>query len=409
MQTHAAAFRAGTLPGSRRNNTQAARLPRSRLILVPRATTKAPEYVAPSRVTGSNELQALERVSVVVPDTMLMKEIQKVEDPKAATVSSGVLNGLLRAPGSLVEFKQAVERAVLYDKCNLEIANISKKACQMDKALANVGALLAERVEGRVSTEVDPRCAFDEDAIVARGKHLIALYNELGVAKDKVIIRIPATWEGIQAAGKLEVEGIATHLILVYSFVQGVAAAQAGASVVQPNVGRIADWYQRHPNAIRDPRGPREDSGYKSDTNPGATLTQQLYNLSKKHYPKTLVMAAGLRNKQDALALAGCDYLVLSPPVLEQLSASPTREGYNDGLKSPTADEEPGVTPALTLEGAQAAEFPESDLAPVTLQRFEEGLGLAGAELLAQGLEFLKQDAYALDEVFEGRLAFGSE
>lgn len=377
-------------------------------MIVPKAATKAPEYVPPSRATGSSELQALERLSVVVPDTMLMKEIQTLEAPKAATVSCGVLNGLLQAPGSQVEFKQAVERAVSYDQCKLELGGISKNACHLDKALANVGALLAARVEGRVSTEVDPRCANDEEAIVNRGKHLMALYADLGVPADRVILRIPGTWEGIQAAGRLEKEGFATHIILVYSYVQGLAAAQAGVSLIQPNVGRIADWYARHPGVIRDPRGPREDSGFKSGTNPGATLVAELYNMCRKQYPKTRVMASGLRNKQDALSLAGCDFLVVSPRVLEQLGASPTLEGYNDGLHvDDSSTAATGVAAMLTPEGAQASELPAAE--DVTQQKLSEGMGLAGSELLAQGLGFLVDDAEALDPVFAGRLAVGTE
>lgn len=112
----------------------------------------------------------------------------------------------------------------------------------MDKALVNVGALFLEKVSGLVSTEVDPKCARDEAALIARGRGLIALYAEMGVPKERVILRIPATWQGIQAAHALEAEGIATQVVLVYCFAQGAAAAQAGASLVQPNVGRLLDW-----------------------------------------------------------------------------------------------------------------------------------------------------------------------
>lgn len=363
----------------------------------------------PSQQTGANELQALERLSVVVPDTVLMKEIDSLEDPKAATVSSAVLNGLLQAPATLIEFKQAVERAVSYDKCAVFTDVMDKRACQFDKALANVGALFAKQVEGRISTEVDPRVANDTGAIVARAKNLMQLYSELGVAGDKVIIRIPATWAGIQAARALEAEGIATHLILVNSFVQGLAAAQAGVSVVQPNVGRIADWYARHPGVIRDPTGPREDSGYKSSINPGLTLATELYNLCKQKYPKTLVMAAGLRNKQDALALAGCDYLVVSPKVLLELNNTATLEGYNDGLMAGGAGDDGSMKAVLTPQAARAAEFPAGALEAVTQQRFEEQLGSPGKELLDQALQFLLDDAARLDPVFEGRLAVSAE
>ncbi len=148
------------------------------------------------------------------------------------------------------QLQLAIERALTYEKCLLELEDMAKRACQYDKALANVGALFSQQVDGRVSTEVDPDVAYDTDAIITRAKHLMTLYEELGIKRNRVIMRIPATWEGIQAAGKLEAQGINTHLVLVYSFVQGAAAAQAGVSVIQPNVGRIYDWYCRHPGVV---------------------------------------------------------------------------------------------------------------------------------------------------------------
>ena len=149
-----------------------------------------------------------------------MRELFKVEDPKAATVSSAVLHGILQSPASMFEYKLAIERALTYEKCLLELEGMAKRACQYDKALANVGALFSQQVAGRVSTEVDPQVAYDTQGIVTRAQHLMTLYDELGIKRDRVIVRIPATWEGIQAAGQLEKQGINTHLILVYRCVQ---------------------------------------------------------------------------------------------------------------------------------------------------------------------------------------------
>jgi len=118
--------------------------------------------------------------------------------------------------------------------------------------------------------------ARDADAIVARAKALLALYEKRGVNGEKVLIRIPATWEGIEAAGRLEAEGTKTHVILVSSFAQAAAAAQAGVSIVQPNIGALADWYRSHPNFPRNPKGPREDSGFShADYNPGIELAKR--------------------------------------------------------------------------------------------------------------------------------------
>ena len=163
--------------------------------------------------------------------------------------------------------KVAIERA---------LSDPSAKSSRIDTALANVGALFAKRVSGAVSTEVDPRVARDADAIVSRAKALLALYEERGVKRDRVLVRIPATWEGIEAAGRLEAEGTKTHVILVASFAQAAAAAQAGVAVVQPNIGALADWYRSHPNFPRNPKGPREDSGFSNaDFNPGIELAKR--------------------------------------------------------------------------------------------------------------------------------------
>jgi transaldolase len=309
---------------------------------------------------------------------------------KAATSSAGVIRGILRNPADLQQFKTAVERALVYDKC-AALGGDAKAACQLDKALVNVAAIFAQQVEGRVSTEVDPRTAFDTDAVVERGRNLVALFQELGVPKDKFLLRIPATWEGIQAAKVLEAEGAATHIIMVYSFVQAAAAAQAGVSVLSPNVGRIGDFYQRNPGAIRDPKGPRQDAGTLPGQggNPGIGLVQRIYNyVQQKTQGRTKVMVSGVRTSEEAFELAGVDYMTVSPSVLKSLQASATMSGYNDGLSGAA---ETGDTIERRLSPASAAEeeFSQQDAAPVTKESFQEGLDRAGLELLQQGVQGL--------------------
>lgn len=182
-----------------------------------------------------------------------------------------------------------------YDKCLAASHPSQKLACQMDKALCNVGAMLANDVSGKVCTEIDPRladdkgthtshffpvfygltiitssvkrilmlwCSLSADEMVAKAHTLLGMYDEMKVGKGRLIFRLPATWQGIQAAGQLESEGVATQVFLVYSLVQGVAAAQAGVSVVQPNAGRVRDWFTKHPNYPRDPKA-RKNFGVK--------------------------------------------------------------------------------------------------------------------------------------------------
>ncbi|KAL4856616.1 putative transaldolase [Chlorella vulgaris] len=369
------------------------------------------EYVAPSSRVGSTELARLELLSTVVPDVLLSQSLQQVEAPKAATSSRSVLAGIMGNPQS--RYKFAVEQARFYDKCNLEVG-ADKTSCQVDKALVNVGAMFLETVLGRVSTEVDPRIAHDADKLLARGRQLVAMYQEVGVDKERVLLRMPATWAAIQAGKQLEAEGIACHLVLVYSFVQGAAAAQNGISVVQPNVGRLHDWYNRHPGMIRDPNAPREMSamakaGYgDSEINPGLLLVEKVYNYCQKHHGgRTKVMASGLRNKAEALALAGCDFLVMGPKVLTAMATAATLDGYNTGLSA--AEDMPGsVEPRLSPSLAQLADFLPLELETVDEESFDDYLDMPGRELLQEGIQRLIDDANRLEPYFLN-LAGGQE
>jgi transaldolase len=285
----------------------------------------------------------------------------------------------------------AIERAVSYNKC-ASLTGDARKACVFDKALVNVGALFAAKVGGRVSTEVDSRCARDAGALVSRGQGLVAAYKEMGVPLDKVLLRLPATWEGIEAAKRLEADGIPTHLVLVASFVQAAAAAQAGARVIQPNAGHLADWYRAHPNYIRDPKGPREDTGYRSAVNPGVELSKRIWAYCRIRHPASLVMVSGIRTREDALALAGVDFLVAGPRVLDALAATPTRSGYNDGLSGAAEEEETGAR----LTDAVAAAYSFDAETPVTRAAFDEQLGLVGRDILDEGVARLSADVVKL-------------
>jgi transaldolase len=278
-------------------------------------------------------------------------------------------------------FQIAIERAVQQHRANPDAA--------LDAAIVSVGALFAKKVAGRVSTEVDPRAADDADALVKKGKALAAAYADLGISPDKFLLRIPATWAGIAAAGQLEAAGLRTHVTNVASLVQASAAAQAGVAVIQPSVAALGDWYRAFPNAIKNRKGPREDAGGAPGATPGVDLVARIWCYVRRFHPKTAVMASGVRTREEALALSGVDYLVTGPKVLAALAAKPTTAGYNDGLRS-TAGTAPG--PALTPAVAAAAVFDEADTAPVTKQLFEEGLGTAGRDLLAAGVKRLQAD-----------------
>jgi len=348
----------------------------------------ASAYKAPSSAPSATELDLLEDFTNVVPDTALMASGEEGVPMKAGTSSCGVLRGILNNPADLLQYKTAVERALVYDKC-ANLFGAEKAACQLDKALVNVASLFASQVEGRVSTEVDARTAFDTEAILARGRQLVLEFEDAEVPPEKYLLRIPATWQGIQAAKVLEAEGVATHLILIYSFVQAAAAAQAGVSVISPNIGRIGDFYARNPGAIRNPRGPREDAGVVSKENPGVGLVQRIYNYVHKHgRGKTVVMASGVRTSAEAFELAGIDYMTVSPRVLKELRASATMSGYNDGLSGAASADE-GLRRVLSPQKAQEAQFSDGETAEVDEASFKEGLDRIGVEMLEQGVQGL--------------------
>lgn len=305
-------------------------------------------------------------------------------------------------PTGFGRYKFAIEQARYYQKGS-PVVGADRTALQVDKAIVNVGSLMLEGVTGRVSTEIDPRFAHDTDKLIARGRQILALYADVGVSKDRIVLRMPATWEAIQAAKVLESEGAATHLTCVFSFVQAVAAAQAGVSVIQINIGRLSDWYDRHPGVLRDPNAPLEAramamAGYgAAEANPGILLVEKVYSYIRKANPKTKIMASGLRSKAEALALSGCDYIIVGPRVLESLQSSSTLEGYNDGLHT---TDDGGVPARLTPEFAANYELSPNETGVVDKSTFEEQLGLPGKDLLTDSVNRLVDDANRLEPIF---------
>jgi transaldolase len=173
-----------------------------------------------------------------------------------------------------------------------------------------VGQEILKVVPGRISTEVDARLSFDTDAVLKRAHRLIDLYEKAGVGRDRVLIKIASTWEGIRAAEKLEKEGIQTNLTLLFSFAQAVACAEAGVFLISPFVGRIYDWYKK-----------ANGNDYTGADDPGVQSVTRIYNYYKANGYKTVVMGASFRNLSQIEELAGCDRLTISPDLLEKLAA----------------------------------------------------------------------------------------
>lgn len=326
---------------------------------------------------SATELESLERLSTVVPDTILMKDVTLLDQPKAATVSAWVLTSILNTQTSFPEYKNAVEKGLAYSR---------DPKVQMNKAFANVGALFADEVSGRVSTQLDPRSSHNSSALIIQAKDLLKLYTEMDVSSEKLIFQVPATWEGICAVEVLEKEGICTLVEHVFSFCQAVAAAQRGASAILVNMGSVEDWYRHHPGAIRDPSGPREDAVQTEGLHPGRELVKKIFSYCKKQHPETRIMVSGVRTREDALAVAGVDYIILTPKVIRQLNEVPTAEGYNYDLSGATGNlpvlgVEDQLSPAIGLEADE-----ELPLDKLTKEHFSECLGYAGKQLLDQSI-----------------------
>jgi transaldolase len=383
----------------------------------------APAYRPPSSATAATELDWVARRSHLVPDTLLFSTgIAGGGKPEAATVSAAVLNAALASAtltSAAKPWAQAVAAAAAYDRCaSLPAGSAERLACVLDKAYANVAALAAEGVEGRVAVELDPRLADNAPALLGRARALLALLDESRVPRSKLILRVPATWAGIQACSALEAEGVATQAYLVFSQVQAAAATQAGVSVISPNVGRTRDFYNKFPGIVRDPHGPREDAGGGSATaDPGVALARRVYKYAKKFggqggKPAPLVMAAGLRSRADVMSLAGCDFLVVPARVLGQLAEAPTFSGYNDGLSAggggDGSDDELGgddrpLTPALAAADDEIVALPRLDAGS-----FADGLGMAGRALLEQGLSGMAFEIERLEATL-GEMVAGTE
>ncbi|CAN6460769.1 unnamed protein product [Victoria cruziana] len=216
------------------------------------------------------ELEAVSAFSEIVPDTVIFDDFERFP-PTAGTVSSSLLLGIASLPDT--KFKSAIETALADGECYAKDDPKDRLGCFFNKALVNVGAELVKEVPGRVSTEVDARLAYDTHGIVRKVHELLKLYAEVKVPQDRLLFKVPSTWQGIEASSLLESEGIQTHLTFVYSFPQAAAAAQAGASVIQIFVGRLRDWARNHSN------DPEVEAARKRGEDPGIALVHFLSHI----------------------------------------------------------------------------------------------------------------------------------
>ncbi len=266
-------------------------------------------------------LDSLKRVTTVVADTGDIEAMRQFR-PQDATTNPSLLLKAAQQP----QYRSLVE-AALADADRAGLAESKRTEAFMDRLAVNFGREILKIVPGRVSTEVDARLSFDTAGSIAKARELIGLYERAGIGRERILIKVASTWEGIRAAGELEREGIHCNLTLLFSFAQAVACADARVTLISPFVGRIYDYYKKE-------RG----GDIPAADDPGVQSVTRIYNYFKKYGYKTQVMGASFRKVEQIIDLAGCDLLTISPDLLETLQKM-------DGE----------ITPRLTLEAARAS------------------------------------------------------
>ena len=308
-----------------------------------------------------NQLDALKLYSTVVADTGDFQQISGFQ-PQDATTNPSLILKAVQMPAYQQLLQDTVSR---YTGASLDE--------MMDRLLVNFGCRILALIPGRVSTEVDARLSFDTAATVARAQRIMALYQNEGIDKARVLIKIAATWEGIEAAAQLERQGIHTNLTLLFSFAQAVACGDAGVKLISPFVGRIYDWHKKAAGAQWD------ESARAGVNDPGVQSVHRIYHHYKKHGIATEVMGASFRNTGQIIALAGCDLLTISPELLAQLQSS----------QAP-------VQAALKPERAKAMDLPELHLNQAQF-RFAMNEDAMAGDKLAEGIRAFCADARKLD------------
>lgn len=251
-----------------------------------------------------NKLDQLREYTDVVADTGDIEAIARFKPVDATTNPS-----LLLKAASLEKYQSLIDNSVAWAR-TLELSDEERLSVLSDHYAVQIGCEILKLVPGRVSTEVDARLSFDTQATVNRARRLLAMYEDAGIGKERLLIKIASTWEGIRAAEILEAEGTNCNLTLLFSSVQAVAAAEAGAFLISPFVGRILDWHKKAEGV----------EGYPAEQDPGVLSVRNIYNLYKDRGFNTVVMGASFRNAGEIEALAGCDRLTIGPNFLEELS-----------------------------------------------------------------------------------------
>jgi len=305
-----------------------------------------------------NQLEQLKQYTTVVADTGDFQAI-KAYTPRDATTNPSLILKAVQKP----EYKHLLEKAV---------ADTAGKTIEetIDHLLISFGLQILNEIPGRVSTETDARLSFDTEATVAKGRQLIAMYEAAGISRERVLIKIASTWEGIRAAGILEKEGIHCNMTLLFCLAQAVACAEAGAKLISPFVGRIYDWYKA-----------KTGQEIFGADDPGVLSVKKIYNYYRKFGYSTEVMGASFRNTSQILELAGCDLLTISPDLLQKL-----------------ADTNNVVTPKLSQQLAMQSDVEKIDVTEKAF-RFQLNDDAMATEKLAEGIRAFCVDTVKLEQM----------
>ena len=312
-----------------------------------------------------NQLDQLKQFTTVVADTGNFKQLAQFAPQDATTNPSLILKAVQQPDyAPLLTGVVVAQRGQPLDKI-------------VDAVLVRFGLEILQVVSGRVSTEVDARLSFDAPATLARARRLIALYAGAGIGRERVLIKMAATWEGLQAARLLEAEGIHCNLTLLFSFAQAVACADAGVTLISPFVGRIYDWHKKQAGAAWD------EAAHAGANDPGVLAVARIYNHFKRFGIRTEVMGASFRNVGQISALAGCDLLTISPDLLATLQAS-----------------EAPLLRRLDPAVAQQADLPELHHTEASF-RYAHNEDAMATDKLAEGIRVFAADSVKLDTLIQ--------
>ena len=318
-----------------------------------------------------NLLESLRRYTTVVADTGDIDAIQELR-PQDATTNPSLLYQAAQMPRYEHLLDEAIQHAL-----QSGTDRAARAEAFMDKLLVSFGCEILKIVPGRVSTEVDAGLSFDIDGTVGKARRLIGLYETAGVGRERVLIKIASTWEGIRAAEQLEREGIHCNLTLLFSFAQAVACAEAGVTLISPFVGRIYDWYKKE----------RGGADIPADEDPGIVSVTGIYNYFKKFDYRTQVMGASFRKVDQIVRLAGCDLLTISPDLLEHMEKTPGE-----------------VTRRLSIETAMASDATKIHLDEKAFRWMHNEDAMA-VEKLSEGIRKFYADAHKLEQFARAKVA----